>query len=81
MKQLDLYRGGTWLPPRCLQQTLNYLTQAVILGHTWKILKPHMAAVIQDVLFPLLCYTAEDHERWTLDPHEYIRIKFGKYII
>lgn len=40
-----------------------------------------MAAVIQDVLFPLLCYTAEDHERWTLDPHEYIRIKFGEYII
>ncbi|XP_045465095.1 importin-7 [Harmonia axyridis] len=79
LKQLDTYRGGSWLPPRCLQQILNYLNQAVTLALTWKILKPHMAAVIQDVLFPLLCYTAEDHERWTLDPHEYIRIKFDVF--
>lgn len=85
------------MPPRVLQQTLNYLNQvidflsmnycvfyslvwlqAVLHAHTWKIMKPHMPAIIQDVLFPLMSYSAEDHELWTVDPHEYIRVKFGK---
>ncbi|KAK9876762.1 hypothetical protein WA026_015003 [Henosepilachna vigintioctopunctata] len=79
LRQLDSYRGGNWLPPRCLQQILNYLNQAVSHSLTWKILKPHMSAVIQDVLFPLMSYSAEDHERWTVDPYEYIRVKFDVF--
>lgn len=27
LRVLDGYRGGHWVPPRVLQQTLNYLTQ------------------------------------------------------
>ena len=34
--------------------------------------------MIQDVLFPLMCYTDEDDELWRDDPYEYIRLKFGK---
>ncbi|CAH1099995.1 unnamed protein product [Psylliodes chrysocephalus] len=79
LRVLDGYRGGHWVPPRVLQQTLNYLNQAVSHGHTWKILKPHMPAIIQDVLFPLMSYSAEDHELWTVDPHEYIRVKFDVF--
>lgn len=81
LRVLDGYRGGHWVPQRVLQQTLNYLNQAVLHSHTWKILKPHMPAIIQDVLFPLMSYSTEDHELWTVDPHEYIRVKFGKSII
>lgn len=79
LKNLDAYRGGAWLPPRVLQQTLNYLNQAVSHAHTWRLLKPHMAAIIQDVLFPLMSYSTEDDELWMVDPHEYIRVKFGKF--
>ncbi|KAJ8967073.1 hypothetical protein NQ317_018654 [Molorchus minor] len=74
LRVLDGYRGGHWAPPRVIQQTLNYLNQAVCHAATWKILKQHMPAIIQDVLFPLMCYSAEDHELWTVDPHEYIRV-------
>ncbi|XP_066138762.1 importin-7 isoform X2 [Euwallacea fornicatus] len=79
LRVLDGFRGGHWVPPRVLQQTLNYLNQAVSHAHTWKILKPHMPTIIQDVLFPLMSYSAEDHELWTVDPHEYIRVKFDVF--
>lgn len=34
--------------------------------------------IIQDVVFPLMCYTDSDEELWQEDPYEYIRMKFGK---
>lgn len=46
-------------------------------AHSWKLLKPHMFAIVQDVLFPLMSYSEADEELWFTDPHEYIRIKFG----
>ncbi|XP_017783558.1 PREDICTED: importin-7 [Nicrophorus vespilloides] len=79
LRLLDAYRGGNWQPPRVLQQTLHYVNQAVSHAHTWKLMKPHMGAVIQDVLFPLMSYSAEDEELWTVDPHEYIRVKFDVF--
>lgn len=36
--------------------------------------------IIQDVVFPLMCHSNEDDELWTADPHEYIRMKFGKIL-
>lgn len=47
-------------------------------AHSWKFLKPHMFAIIQEVLFPLMSYSENDDELWNSDPHEYIRIKFGE---
>lgn len=79
LRLLDAYRGGSWLPPRVLQQTLNYVNQAVSHALTWRLLKPHMCAIIQDVLFPLMSYSQEDEELWSVDPHEYIRVKFDVF--
>ena len=42
-------------------------------------MKPHMFTIIQDVLFPIMSYSAADEELWNTDPHEYIRVKFGKF--
>ncbi|XP_023028647.1 importin-7 msk [Leptinotarsa decemlineata] len=79
LRVLDGFRGNQWIPQRVLQQTLNYINQGVSHAHTWKILKQHMPVIIQDVLFPLMSYSAEDHELWTVDPHEYIRVKFDVF--
>ncbi|XP_060535459.1 importin-7 [Cylas formicarius] len=79
LRVLDGYRSGHWAPPRVLQQTLNYLNQAVSHAHTWHILKPHMPAIVQDVIFPLMSYSTDDHELWTVDPHEFIRVKFDVF--
>ncbi|KAK4008612.1 importin-7 [Daphnia magna] len=76
MRTLDQHRRKVYVSPRVLQQTLNYVNQAVGHAFSWKMLKPHSAAVIQEVLFPIMCYTDADEELWQCDPHEYIRTKF-----
>ena len=38
-----------------------------------------MPLIIQNILFPLMCYTDEDESLWQTDPQEYIRIKFDVF--
>ncbi|XP_021185790.2 importin-7 isoform X1 [Helicoverpa armigera] len=76
LRILDQYRNKVYISPRVLQQTISYIDQCVTHAHSWKLLKPHMFAIIQDVLFPLMSYSESDEELWETDPHEYIRIKF-----
>jgi len=54
-----------------------FLTCRVSHAFCWKFLKPHMFAIVQDVLFPILSYSQADEELWNTDPYEYIRVKFG----
>lgn len=70
--------------PRTIQSTVSYtvpLSRSVSHAHSWKLLKPHMFAIILDVLFPLMSYSESDEELWNTDPHEYIRTKFGKQLL
>lgn len=76
LKILDQYRNKVYVSPRVLQQTLNYITQCVSHAHSWNFLKPHMFAIIQDVLFPIMSYSDADEELWDSDPHEYVRVRF-----
>nr|CAD7442736.1 unnamed protein product [Timema bartmani] len=76
LKILDQHRRKIYVSPRVLQQTINYINQAVSHAFSWKFLKPHMFAIVQDVLFPILSYSAADEELWNTDPYEYIRVKF-----
>lgn len=38
----------------------------------------YLQAIIQEVVFPLMCYTEEDDELWQEDPYEFIRVKYGE---
>ena len=46
---------------------------------SWKLVKLHINLIIQNIIFPLLCYTKEDQELWETDPQEYIRMKFDVF--
>uniref|UniRef100_A0A8C7FPL7 Importin 7 n=1 Tax=Oncorhynchus kisutch TaxID=8019 RepID=A0A8C7FPL7_ONCKI len=81
LKVLYQYKEKQYVAPRVLQQTLNYINQGIAHAVTWKNLKPHIQGIIQDVVFPLMCYTDSDQELWEEDPYEYIRMKFGKRIL
>jgi hypothetical protein len=59
-----------------MQQALNYLNTAVRHPMTWKILERSMMHVVANVIFPLMCHSAEDEEMWIADPRKYIRMKF-----
>nr|XP_016934597.1 importin-7 [Drosophila suzukii] len=76
LKILDQYRNRVYVSPRVLTDVLNYLKNAVSHAYTWKLIKPHMVAVIQDVIFPIMSFTDSDQELWESDPYEYIRLKF-----
>ncbi|XP_058015627.1 importin-7 isoform X7 [Ahaetulla prasina] len=79
LKVLYQYKEKQYMAPRVLQQTLNYINQGVSHAVTWKNLKPHIQGIIQDVIFPLMCYTDADEELWQEDPYEYIRMKFDVF--
>ncbi|RWS31257.1 Importin-7-like protein [Leptotrombidium deliense] len=79
LKVLEQHGNDVYVAPRVLQQTLNYFNTAVNHSFTWKLIKTHMVLMIQNIIFPLMCYTDEDDELWTLDPHEYIRSKFDVF--
>uniref|UniRef100_A0A671WJ35 Importin 8 n=1 Tax=Sparus aurata TaxID=8175 RepID=A0A671WJ35_SPAAU len=79
LKVVDQHRQKQYVTPRVLQQCINYLNQGLSHSLTWKQMKPHMQAICQDVIFPLMCYKDEDEKLWQEDPYEYIRMKFSKY--
>ncbi|KAK2707971.1 hypothetical protein QYM36_015599, partial [Artemia franciscana] len=73
---LDASRQKVYVSPRVLQLSLTYVGQSIKHAVCWKLLKPHIQMVIQNILFPLLCFTRQDAELWESDPHEYVRVKF-----
>uniref|UniRef100_W5ND80 Importin 8 n=1 Tax=Lepisosteus oculatus TaxID=7918 RepID=W5ND80_LEPOC len=79
LKTVDQYRQKHYITPHVLQQALAYLNQGVSHSLTWKQMKPHMQAINQEVIFPLMCYKDEDEKLWQEDPYEYIRMKFNVY--
>ncbi|XP_051996919.1 importin-7-like isoform X1 [Xyrauchen texanus] len=79
LKVLYQFKEKQYVAPRVLQQTLNYINQGIAHAVTWKNLKPHIQGIIQDVVFPLMCYTDSDEELWQEDPYEYIRMKFDVF--
>ena len=76
LKNLDQFRRQIYVSPRVMQQALNYINTAISHAHSWKLIKPHMLQIIQDIVFPLMSYSESDAELWDTDPYEYIRIKF-----
>ncbi|KAG7277637.1 hypothetical protein CRUP_025322, partial [Coryphaenoides rupestris] len=79
LKVVDEHRQCRYVSPQVLQQSLNYLHQSLSHSVTWKLMKPHMPAICQEVVFPLMCYKDEDDKLWQEDPYEYIRTKFSLY--
>ena len=57
-------------------QALSFLSEAIQHSVSYKALKPHLSTLLFEVIFPLLCFNAEDNELWTSDPEEYIRREF-----
>ncbi|XP_043963496.1 importin-8 isoform X4 [Gambusia affinis] len=79
LKVVDQHRRGQYVTARVLQQCFTYLNQGLSHSLTWKLMKPHMQTICQEVVFPLMCYRDEDERLWQEDPYEYIRMKFNIY--
>lgn len=65
--------NNIWLSDDIKNYSLQYLTQSLELSLTYKALKPHIEFLLYDVCFPLLCYSADDVEKWQMDPADFIK--------
>ena len=71
---------GQWLAPRVINLCLSYVTHAISPARTWKVVQPHVPALLQACVFPLACFDDDDATLWHDDPQEYIR-KVGTVLV
>lgn len=48
-------------------------------AYSWKLIKPDMLAIVQDVIFPIMSFNEADLDLWENDPYEYVRAKFDVF--
>ncbi|PSS09330.1 hypothetical protein M430DRAFT_128428 [Amorphotheca resinae ATCC 22711] len=69
----------TWLSRPCLSYTLVFLDECVRPKQMWAHLKPHLDTLVTHFLFPVMCLSQEDVEKFDSDPEEYLHHKLNFY--
>ncbi|TVY65558.1 putative importin, partial [Lachnellula suecica] len=69
----------TWLSRPCLSYTLVFLDECVRPKQMWSHLKPHLDSLVTHFLFPVMCLTQDDVEKFDSDPEEYLHHKLNYY--
>jgi hypothetical protein len=65
-----LQPAGKWCSDRATHLALVFVESAVQLKATYALLAPHMAPLLVDVVFPLLCLSEADLVLFETDPLE-----------
>lgn len=65
----------SWLSRPCLSYTLIFLDEAVGPKEMWPHLKPHLTNLVTHFVFPVLCLTEDDLEKFEDEPEEYLHRK------
>lgn len=68
-----------WLSRRCLSYTLAFLDECVKPKQMWTHLKPHLDTLVTHFLFPVLCLSEDDIEKFDTDPEDYLHHKLNFY--
>ncbi|KAM9999891.1 hypothetical protein ACTFIZ_008331 [Dictyostelium cf. discoideum] len=70
----QLYKGIHY--ERYQQKLIEYFSFAIKYGVTYIAMKPMLSTLIQQVLFPIICFNDRDAELWECDPNEFLRSQF-----
>eukprot|EP01091_Cochliopodium_minus_P015048 TRINITY_DN5258_c0_g1_i1.p1 TRINITY_DN5258_c0_g1~~TRINITY_DN5258_c0_g1_i1.p1 ORF type:complete len:885 (+),score=267.42 TRINITY_DN5258_c0_g1_i1:228-2882(+) len=76
LNELSGITQNKFLPKYFLHYCVSFVIQAVRLATTWSVLKPNMSIFLNNVLFPLICFSKEDVEMFTEDIDEFLRLEF-----
>ncbi|EKD12477.1 uncharacterized protein L3040_008197 [Drepanopeziza brunnea f. sp. 'multigermtubi'] len=80
LRQIEQWVAKTiWLSRPCLSFTLVFLDECVRPKEMWNHLKPHLDSLVTHFLFPVLCLSPEDVEKFETDPEEYLHHKLNFY--
>ncbi|KAI1755788.1 importin-beta domain-containing protein [Xylaria castorea] len=69
----------TWLSKPCLSYTLVFLDECCRPKSTWNLMKPHLNNLVTHLVFPVLCLSGEDVEKFEEEPEEYLHRKLNFY--
>lgn len=69
---LNLRATGQFCTDRVVHLSLTFITSAVELSTTYKLLKPHLDFLLYQVCFPVLCLSPADVECFENDPVEFV---------
>ena len=68
--------AGRWLPRSTWYHALQFLSHCITQKTSWLLLKPYVAPLLTQLVFPLLCPSDELLELYDSDPLEYIQLAF-----
>lgn len=68
-----------WLSKPCLSYTLVFLDECCRPKSMWTHLKAHLTNLVTHLVFPVLCLSAEDLEKFEDEPEEYLHRKLNFY--
>jgi hypothetical protein len=66
-----------WLSRPCLSYTIVFLDECIRPKDMWAHLKPHLTNLVTHFIFPVLCLTEEDIEKFEDEPEEYLHRKLN----
>jgi len=68
-----------WLSRPCLSYAIVFLDECIRPKEMWTHLKPHLNTLVTHFIFPVLCLSEEDIERFHEEPEEYLHRKLNLY--
>ena len=68
-----------WLSRPCLSYTIVFLDECIRPKDMWSHLKGHLNNLVTHLIFPVLCLSEEDLEKFEDDPDEYLHRKLNFY--
>lgn len=69
----------SWLSRPCLSYTIVFMDECVRPKEMWAHLRPHLTNLVTHFIFPVLCLSEEDTEKFEDEPEEYLHRKLNFY--
>ncbi|KFA65662.1 hypothetical protein S40285_06016 [Stachybotrys chlorohalonatus IBT 40285] len=69
----------SWLSRPCLTHTLVFLDESVRPKEMWAYLSPHLTNLVTHFVFPVICLTEDDVEKFEDEPEEYLHRKLNYF--
>ncbi|KAI1379715.1 ARM repeat-containing protein [Hypoxylon crocopeplum] len=68
-----------WLSKPCLSYTLVFLDECCRPKSMWNLMQPHLTNLVTHLVFPVMCLSEEDIEKFEDEPEEYLHRKLNFY--
>ncbi|KAL2269400.1 hypothetical protein VTJ83DRAFT_1584 [Remersonia thermophila] len=69
----------SWLSRPCLSYIIVFLDECIRPKDMWAHLKPHLTNLVTHFIFPVMCLSEEDVEKFEDEPEEYLHRKLNFY--